>query len=112
MIFDRGDIVRICLNPTAGREIQGDFRPCLVLTPKKFNRLGLTAVAPITQGGNLARTRGFSVTLMGTGLKTQGIISVNAIKMLDLPSRRAKLVEKAPQYITDEALAILAAIFE
>ncbi len=54
-IFDRGDIVRACLNPTAGNELQGDMRPCLVLSPKAFNKLGLTIIAPITQGGNYAR---------------------------------------------------------
>ncbi len=105
MIFERGDIVRVCLNPTAGREIQGDFRPCLVLTPKKFNRLGITCIAPITQGGNISRYQGFAVTLMGTGLQTQGVISVNAIKMLDLNARQAKFIEKVPNYILDEALA-------
>lgn len=112
MIFDCGDIIRVCLNPTSGKEIQGDFRPCLVLTSKKFNRLGITAVAPITQGGNLSRWYGFSVTLMGTGLMTQGIVSVNAIKMLDLKARGAKWLEKAPDVVTNEALAILEAIFE
>ena len=31
-LFDQGDIVRACLNPTAGNELQGDMRPCLVLS--------------------------------------------------------------------------------
>jgi len=46
--FDRGDIVRVSLNPTAGREQQGDFRPALVLSPATFNALGVASVAPIT----------------------------------------------------------------
>ncbi len=24
-VFERGDIIRVCLNPTSGRELQGDF---------------------------------------------------------------------------------------
>lgn len=47
--FDRGDIVRVSLNPTEGREQQGDFRPALVLSPATFNALGVALVAPITQ---------------------------------------------------------------
>lgn len=110
MIFERGDIVRVCLNPTAGREITGDYRPCLVLSPKKFNRLGLTCVAPITQGGNFSRFQGFTVTLMGAGTDTQGVILLNAIKMLDLKARQASYLETAPEMIIDEALAIVETI--
>ena len=54
-VFERGDIIRVCLNPTTGRELQGDFRPALVLSLKKFNTLGMTLVAPITQGGDFSR---------------------------------------------------------
>ena len=73
-VFDRGDIVKVCLNPTAGREIKGDYRPCQVLSPKEFNRLGITLIVPITQGGNYARVEGFTVTLMGE--TTGGCISL------------------------------------
>ncbi len=110
MIFERGDIVRVCLNPTAGREITGDYRPCLVLSPKKFNRLGLTCVAPITQGGGFSRFRGFTTTLMGSGTNTQGVVLLNAIKILDLNARQASYIETAPEVIIDEALAILETI--
>jgi mRNA interferase ChpB len=68
-VFERGDIVKACLNPTAGNELQG-MRLCLVLSPKAFNKLGLTLIAPITQGGNLARFKGFAVALMGNGTET------------------------------------------
>ncbi len=111
-IFDRGDIVRACLNPTAGNEMQGDFRPCLVLSPKAFNKLGLTLIAPITQGGNFARFQGFSVSLMGTGTETQGVILVNGVRSVDLKARKAKKVESLDSEIVDEALAILSAILD
>jgi mRNA interferase ChpB len=111
-IFDRGDIVRVCLNPTAGREIKGDFRPCLVLSPKTFNRLGITLIAPITQGGNYARIEGFTVTLMGSGTETQGVVLISGIRMADLVARKATKIETTPIEIVDEVLAILATLVE
>ena len=111
-VFDRGDIVRVCLNPTAGKEIQGDYRPCLVLSPKKFNRLGLTLIAPITQDGNFARFKGFAIPLMETGTETQGVILVHGIRMVDLTARQAKKIESVPVEVIEEALAILDAIFD
>jgi mRNA interferase ChpB len=111
-VFDRGDIVSVCLNPTAGKEIQGEYRPCLVLSPKTFNRLGTTLIAPITQGGNYARVAGFAVTLMGSGTETQGVVLISGIRMVDLSARKANILEKAPSTIVDEALAILVAILD
>lgn len=111
-VFDKGDIVRVCLNPTEGKETQGDYRPCLVISPKAFNKLGLTLVAPITQGGNFARTEGFAVTLTGSGTDTQGAILVNAVRTLDLGARKAVKIEKAPQVISNEVAAILMAIID
>ena len=111
-VFDRGDIVGVSLNPVKGKEQQGDFRPCLVLSPKAFNKLGTTLIAPITQGGNFSRYQGFAVSLMGAGTKTQGVVLVNAIRILDLNARKAKRIEKAPEIIIDDALARLATIIE
>ena len=111
-VFQRGDIVRVCLNPTAGRETQGEYRPCLVLSPKPFNTLGSTLIAPISQGGNYARVEGFTVTLMGAGIQTQGVVLMSGVRMVDLKARKASKIEQAPADIVDEALAILASIIE
>ena len=111
-VFDRGDILKVCLNPTAGLEIKGNYRPCLVLSPKEFNRLGITLIAPITQAGNYARVEGFTVTLMGSGTDTQGVILISGIRMVDLTARNATKVENAPTEIVDEALAILATVID
>jgi mRNA interferase ChpB len=110
--FERGDIVTLCLNPTAGNEIQGEKRPALVLSTSDFNRLGMVLVAPITQGGNYARDKGFAVTLSGAGTQTQGVVLVNQIKMLDLMARQAKRLEKAPEEVITDALARLQTIIE
>lgn len=111
-IFERGDIIKVTLNPVVGNELQGDYRPCLVLSPKAFNKLGTALVAPITQGGNYARYQGFAVSLMGTGTETQGVVMVNAVRTLDLVARRAKFIEKAPVVINDEVLSRLLVLIE
>lgn len=110
--FERGDVVRVCLNPTVGRETQGDFRPALVLSTAEVNQLGTAIVAPITQGGDFSRYAGFAVLLTGTGMDTQGVVLVNMIRSIDLITRGAKKIESAPQVVVDDALARLQAILE
>jgi mRNA interferase ChpB len=110
--FERGDIVRVSLNPTSGREQQGDFRPALVLSPAAFNALGVALVAPITQGGDFARFAGFAVPLSGAGTETQGVALVNMIRTLDLEARGARKIERAPAEVIEDALARLQTIIE
>lgn len=111
-VFERGDIVSVSLEPSKGREQKGEKRPALVLSPHAFNELGVTLVAPITQGGNFARFAGFTVSLMGSGTKTQGVILVNQIRTLDLIERQAEKHEVAPAFIVDEVLAKLLTIIQ
>ncbi len=110
--YERGDIVIVSLNPVIGRELQGDFRPVLVLSPSEFNSLGTVLIAPITQGGDFARIKGFTVSLSGCGTETQGVVLINSIRMLDLETRKAKKIETAPATIVDEVLARLMTILE
>ena len=44
-VFERGDIVRVNLEPVAGREMRGEAGPALVLTTSDFNRLGHVLIA-------------------------------------------------------------------
>jgi len=108
-VFDRGDIVSVPLDPVLGLEQRGT-RPALVLTTKNFNRLGDVLVAPISQGGDHARYAGFAVTLTGSGCKTQGVVLVNKIRMLDLAARQAKKIERAPALVIDDALSRIEAM--
>lgn len=110
--YSRGDIVRLNLNPTAGREQQGDFRPALILTPAAYNATGLAVVAPITQGGDFARYAGFAVTLSGAGTETQGVILCNQIRTVDLAARGAKHIESVPEVVIEDALARVQTLFE
>lgn len=110
-VFERGDIVSVPLDPALGHEQRGT-RPALVLTTKDFNRLGDVLVAPITQGGDFARYAGFAVSLTGTGCRTQGVVLVNKLRMMDLAARKARRIERAPQVVIDEAIARVVALLE
>lgn len=110
--FNRGDIVRLNLNPTAGREQQGDFRPALVISPAAFNVSGLVLIAPVTQGGDYARHAGFAVPLSGSGTETQGVVLCNQIRTVDLEARGAKRVESVPEVVMDDVLARIQVLIE
>jgi len=110
--FNRGDIVRLNLNPTAGREQQGDFRPALVISPSAFNVSGLVLIAPITQGGDFARYAGFAVPLSGSGTETQGVVLCNQIRTVDLEARSGRSVESVPEVVMDDVLARIQALIE
>ena len=108
----RGDILALSLDPTKGREIRGS-RPVLVLSADAFNKAsGLLLVAPITQGGNAARENGFSVTLMGSGTQTQGIVLCDQTRTVDARARSFSRIEKAPSAVIEEALDAVRAILE
>jgi mRNA interferase ChpB len=110
--MERGDIYLVSLDPTSGHEQQGT-RPVLIVSPAAFNRVTKTPVVlPITGGGNVARTAGFAVSLMGAGTQTTGVIRCDQPRALDLSSRNGRKLESVPAAIIDEVLAKLAAIFE
>lgn len=101
---ERGDLVHLDFDPSKGREQQGK-RYALVLTREPFNRFGLVLAAPITQGGGFARENGFTVSLTGSGMSTQGVVLCNQVRMLDFTERAGRVVEKAPDDLVDEVLA-------
>ena len=51
MNIERGEVIRINLNPINAREQSGNARPCLVISHTKYNavRGGIVIVSPITQ---------------------------------------------------------------
>jgi len=111
-IPQRGDILELGLDPTHGREIRGS-RPVLVLSADAFNKAsGLLLVAPITQGGTASRENGFSVTLMGAGTTTQGMVLCDQTRTVDARARTFRRIEKAPRSLVDEALDAVRAILE
>lgn len=111
IIFQRGDIIRVCLKPVVGREIQGEMRPALVLSSQEFHQLGFMMIAPITQGNaSLGRENGFAVSLSGSGCQTQGVIIAYQARIIDFQKRNIKKVEVVPDYILQEVQDIVEAI--
>jgi mRNA interferase ChpB len=108
----RGDIYLVSLDPTFGHEQKGT-RPVLVVSPDKFNELTRApVVVPITTGGNFARVAGFTVSLMGAGTRTTGVIRCDQPRTVDLNALGARRLEAVPVAILSEVLAVLAPLFE
>ena len=110
--FERGDIVFVDLDPTAGSEQRGR-RPVLVLTNVDYNTaIGRALVAPITQGGNFARFGDFAINLNGTGLDTQGVVMLTDLRVVDLSARHPKHIEVAPHYLVELVLDRVKALLD
>jgi len=110
--MERGDIYLVSLDPTEGHEQRG-HRPVLIVSPTAFNVLTQTPiVVPITTGGQFARNAGFTVSLMGAGTQTTGVVRCDQPRALDLSARRARKLESVPADILNDVLAKLATLFE
>ncbi len=86
MKIQRGEIIRINLNPTSGREQTEDARPCLVLSNTKFNaaRKGIVVVTPITS----AVKPGIKTMLpLPEGFSTRGSVIAEQVRTVDLKTR-------------------------
>jgi mRNA interferase ChpB len=100
------------LDPTRGREVRGS-RPVLVLSADAFNKAsGLLLVAPISQGGAASRETGFSVTLMGSGTRTQGVVLCDQTRTIDARARQFRRLERAPDAVVTEVIDAVRAILE
>ncbi|MCM5705824.1 MULTISPECIES: type II toxin-antitoxin system PemK/MazF family toxin [Larsenimonas] len=108
--MQRGDIYFVSLNPTRGHEQQG-MRPVLIVSPDAFNlAMGAPLVAPITNGGGFARSRGFTVSLAEAGTTTTGVVLCSQMRTLDIEARHGRWVEQVPQHIMEDVLARLATL--
>ncbi|NJN22287.1 MAG: type II toxin-antitoxin system PemK/MazF family toxin [Leptolyngbya sp. RL_3_1] len=105
--IQRGDIIRINLNPTTGREQTGETRPCLVLSHTQFNQVrnGIVIVSPITRSVKLAIK---TMIPLPEGFKIQGSIIAEQIRTLDLSQRWWKPTgEQLPDTFVDTVVATL-----
>lgn len=99
----KGDLIAVSFDPRAGHEQRGR-RPALVISKDLFNRrTGLAIVCPIT---NTRRDVPFHVPVP-TESSLTGFVMVEQVKAIDFRARRAKLIEKAPRPLLNEALSIL-----
>ncbi len=99
----QGDLVALDFDPQSGHEQKGR-RPALVISKDAFNKgTGMAICCPIT---NTDRRVPFHVPITGrTSLK--GFVMCEQVKSLDYRSRRMKLVERAPQDLLEDVLAIV-----
>ncbi len=103
---EKGDLIALTFDPQSGHEQKGR-RPALVVSHTMFNRkTGLAYVCPITKTD---RSISLHVTL-SEDCSLAGVVMVDQMKSVDYGSRKAKFIEKAPEEILNEVLAILDAI--
>lgn len=85
MSVQRGEIIRINLNPTSGREQQGKTRPCLVISNTKFNhRRKMVIVLPIT---NTIKPKIKTLVPLPDNLSITGSVDTEQVRNLDLNDR-------------------------
>lgn len=99
----KGDFITLSFDPQSGHEQKGR-RPAIVVSNYIFNKAtGLAIVCPIT---NTNRKIPFHLAVPMESSLT-GFIMVEQVKSIDFNSRNAKFVEKAPQELIDDVLAII-----
>ena len=105
---ERGDFIRLVLNPLTGRE-QGGERPAITLSTHAFNaRTGYALIAPITR---TIRGWPFEVVI-AAGLRVEGAILCDQVRSVDYNARHARFLGKAPAALVDDVLQRVAAILE
>lgn len=103
-IPDAGDFVWLTFDPQAGRE-QAGRRPALVISPKIYNtKSGLALACPVT---NQAKGYPFEVPVPA-GLGAKGVILADHLKSIDWKARRAELIGRCSNEVTEEVRARLA----
>lgn len=82
-IPDAGDIVWLQFSPQAGHE-QAGHRPALVVSPAKYNRIGLMLCCPMT-----TKIKGYPFEVIISGGQPSAVLT-DQIKSLDWKVRKAK----------------------
>lgn len=99
----QGDLVALDFDPQSGHEQKGR-RPALVISKDAFNKgTGMAICCPVT---NTDRRVPFHVPITGRTSLT-GFVMCEQVKSLDYRSRRMKLIERAPQDVLNDVLAIV-----
>jgi len=110
MNIQRGEIIRVNLNPTEGREQSENARPCLVISHTKYNitRQGIVIVTPIT---NTIKPEIKLMIPIPDGFKIQGSIIAEQVRTLDLNQRWWKTTgEVLPKDFVDSVVQTFSVI--
>jgi len=97
----QGDIVWLDFNPQSGREQRGR-RPAMIVSNNDFNGFMKTAamVCPIT-----SNDKGIPCQIrLGEKTGTKGVVMCDQAKILDLLTRNAEFVERAPEDVVFEVV--------
>jgi len=86
MTVQRGEVIRVNLNPTEGREQTGQARPCLVVSSSRYNlvRKGIALIMPIT---STVKPEIKVMIPLPEGLQIQGSVMAEQIRTVDLSAR-------------------------
>ena len=86
MDIQRGEVIRINLNSTSGREQQGEARPCLVVSHTAYNqaRHGMAVVMLIT---STVRPEIKTMISLPVDSAVEGSVITEQIRTLDLSKR-------------------------
>lgn len=105
-IPDKGDIVALDFDPSAGKEIM-KRRPAYVISQKLFNEhTGFAVFAPIT---STVRNMQLEV-ILPEELSTDGAILMHQMKSLDFENRKIEFIEKVSVKVVAKAASIARAI--
>lgn len=109
---DRGDIVRLDLDPQAGRE-QAGRRPVLVLSPAEYNRKShLVVICPLT---NKAKGYPFEVAISPEAVTdgtATGVILADQVRSLDWVERNAEYFATLNEETVNEVTAMILALID
>jgi mRNA interferase MazF len=105
---ERGDFVRVVLDPRVGREQSGE-RPALVLTPHRFNEVtGYAFVAPVT---TTRRGWPFEVPIPAGG-RVQGVVLADQTRSIDYIARHVSFLATSPRDLVGAVLERVGIILE
>lgn len=99
-IPERGDVVWITMDPSAGHE-QSGRRPALILSPEAYNgKVGLAIMCPIT-----SQVKGYPFEVpVPECLPVEGVVLADQAKSLDWRARGAELLCTVPRESTSAVL--------
>ncbi len=98
---DRGDLVHVSFQPSAGREQTGP-RYALVLSPKSYNRqAGLALCCPIT-----SQVKGYPFEVPVNGKVVRGVVLADHLKSIDYRERGMAFTEKASREVVDQVVML------